>query len=792
MSDARGGEPSNSKPRRSSQWALAALGVAAVTALFGWRQLGPRTTVPGDWLALLRPWDRILHQPPANTLLGDPILVVYPFGKFVNDELQRGRFPLWNPYILAGHPLVSDPGMNLFYPSTLALGWRSPGSAFDDDILIHLLVAAWGTYALIRLWGGGRLGALVGAGVFCGSSAMTVWRLYGNLFIVAAWLPFLLFCFEKSLRGRARLWVAVGGIVFGLLTLGNFIQWTLYDGLLLMAYALTAGALAARRGQRPYRPVLQALAMIGLGLAIGAIQLWPLWELAGLSERTTPKSIDAIRDGTLPLVKLLTVLAPDFFGTPTVAGSTWGPSNYAETTLYWGFLPAILALTAPLWRRDRATWFVWIALLVSGSVMLGAPTIRLFVLVPGFTLFRHERLIYIVGFCGAVLTGLVLEPLFAGARRWRALAVIGGLAALGCAALAAATRALVPPAALAAAGGSVTRAELATAVALVALAAAAWWPRASGAARALLAAAIVLDLASFSLSYAPTVMDERELYPVPGILSRLPRPAVPTRVAPIEDPILLLPDSLMPFDLAELGGYTSLPFHAHQRFLRTLNGGRGNRGNRLMLGVRTTVSPLLDLAGVEYLVTVAPLAGAGPRLELVDSGDGLFLYRNHAVAPRAFITKSVRRADAESVWPELARPDFSYCRFATVEGDGVAGSGAAEEACTGSATIVAYSGSDVSLQTEAPAPGLLVLTDSYYPGWVATVDGVEQAVVRADGIFRGVWLEAGRHDVRFRFRPSSMFRGGVLSLMGLGAATLLLIAARRDRRRSPTASTPSP
>ena len=225
--------------------ALAALGVAAVTALFGWRQLGPRTTVPGDWLALLRPWDRILHQAPANTLLGDPVLVVYPFGKFVNDELQRGRFPLWNPYILAGHPLVSDPGMNLFYPTTVALGWRSPGSAFDDDILIHLLVAAWGTYALIRLWGGGRLGALVGAAVFCGSSAMTVWRLYGNLLIVAAWLPFLLFCFERSLRGRARLWMAVGGIVFGLLTLGNFIQYALYDGLLLMAYALTAGALPA-------------------------------------------------------------------------------------------------------------------------------------------------------------------------------------------------------------------------------------------------------------------------------------------------------------------------------------------------------------------------------------------------------------------------------------------------------------------------------------------------------------------------------------------------------------------
>jgi hypothetical protein len=287
-------------------------------------------------------------------------------------------------------------------------------------------------------------------------------------------------------------------------------------------------------------------------------------------------------------------------------------------------------------------------------------------------------------------------------------------------------------------------------------------------------------------------MDEKDLYPVPAILSRLPRPPVPLRVAPIEDPALLLPDSLMPFDLAELGGYTSLPFHAHQRYLRTLNEGRGNRGNRLMLGVRTTASPLLDLAGVEYLITVAPLAGAGPRLEQVDSGDGLYVYRNHAAAPRAFIAKSVKLVDAESVWTELSRSDFSYCRFATVEGDGVAESAVAEEGCTGSATIVGYLGNEVSLLTDAPSPGLLVLTDSYYPGWRATVDGVEKPVVRADGIFRGVWLEAGRHNVRFRFRPPSVFRGAVLTVMGLGVVALLLSAARKDRRRSPTASPPSP
>jgi hypothetical protein len=90
-----------------------------------------------------------------------------------------------------------------------------------------------------------------------------------------------------------------------------------------------------------------------------------------------------------------------------------------------------------------------------------------------------------------------------------------------------------------------------------------------------------------------------------------------------------------------------------------------------------------------------------------------------------------------------------------------------------------------SIILRATGPGFLVLADAWYPGWAATVDGVETAVYRANSVSRAVFLPEGRHDVMFRFRPADFYAGAVVS----GAAWLsgliyLLWAARRGRTRA--------
>jgi hypothetical protein len=83
------------------------------------------------------------------------------------------------------------------------------------------------------------------------------------------------------------------------------------------------------------------------------------------------------------------------------------------------------------------------------------------------------------------------------------------------------------------------------------------------------------------------------------------------------------------------------------------------------------------------------------------------------------------------------------------------------------ATITSYAPERVEIAVEAAAPGVLVLTDTYYPGWHARVDGATRQILRANGLFRAVVVPAGRHEVVFEYRPESLRLGAAVSLVSL-------------------------
>jgi uncharacterized membrane protein YfhO len=95
-------------------------------------------------------------------------------------------------------------------------------------------------------------------------------------------------------------------------------------------------------------------------------------------------------------------------------------------------------------------------------------------------------------------------------------------------------------------------------------------------------------------------------------------------------------------------------------------------------------------------------------------------------------------------------------------------------------TATAYAPEAVALRASLQAPGYLVLSDAWYPGWRATVDGKPATIERANVHFRAVYLSAGTHTVRFTYRPVSYFAGLGISLatwVGLGIG----IAAKRGK-----------
>ncbi|MEW6074105.1 MAG: hypothetical protein AB1726_16100, partial [Planctomycetota bacterium] len=102
-----------------------------------------------------------------------------------------------------------------------------------------------------------------------------------------------------------------------------------------------------------------------------------------------------------------------------------------------------------------------------------------------------------------------------------------------------------------------------------------------------------------------------------------------------------------------------------------------------------------------------------------------------------------------------------------------------------------WTNSTVRVRAELDGDGLLVLTDQAFPGWRVFVDGVERELLTADLIFRAVALEAGAHEIEFRYDPLSIRLGAALSaLAGLGILALAIAGMARRPRRPPAPTLP--
>jgi hypothetical protein len=180
----------------------------------------------------------------------------------------------------------------------------------------------------------------------------------------------------------------------------------------------------------------------------------------------------------------------------------------------------------------------------------------------------------------------------------------------------------------------------------------------------------------------------------------------------------------------------------------------------------------LNAANIRYIIAGVELQGV-PWRE-VHRGSAV-IYENPDALPRAYLVNDVRVADPpEGALDVMAQPTFDPHRTAVLyrEPDGP---GPEEAAEPGEARITEYGPNHVVVRTEAGARSLLVLSDNMYPGWEATVDGEPAEILLTNHTFRGVMVDAGSHEVTFRFHPRDLLVGFWIYVVG--SAVLLVYAA---------------
>ncbi|MBI4949003.1 MAG: YfhO family protein [Deltaproteobacteria bacterium] len=189
------------------------------------------------------------------------------------------------------------------------------------------------------------------------------------------------------------------------------------------------------------------------------------------------------------------------------------------------------------------------------------------------------------------------------------------------------------------------------------------------------------------------------------------------------------------------------------------------------LGVKHIILPSeIDFNGTAELIY--PDGDERPFFPIEYSDGSVSIYRNEYATPRAFVVGRVRYADSYKEAQEaISSGDFDVSKEAVLEKRlpmdiDWAGQGA------GNAEIVEYGANRAVINASAEKDGILVLTDTFYPGWKAYVDGEPAEIYRVNGLVRGVFLRGGVHTVEFRYFPASFLAGlaisGVsISLMGL-------------------------
>jgi hypothetical protein len=243
---------------------------------------------------------------------------------------------------------------------------------------------------------------------------------------------------------------------------------------------------------------------------------------------------------------------------------------------------------------------------------------------------------------------------------------------------------------------------------------------------------------------------------------------------------------MAPFGIEDLGGYTNLyPDRLNRLFSFSEFGNLSQRFDRWVGFARHRAWPVYNLMNVRWFLTARGAPPPSPDLRLAFRQE-IDVYENPRALPRAFVThRAIIERDVDNILKIMASPGFDPGSTVILEEmppNGFAPS--APPPSAGSAAITSYSEDRIEIAANLPANGWLVVSNTFYPGWVATVDGKAATIQRADCAILAIPLEAGRRAVVLEYRPPSIARGKVLTLLGLvlsigGMAAVAYLGRRR-------------
>ncbi|MFA4967308.1 MAG: YfhO family protein [Candidatus Margulisiibacteriota bacterium] len=721
----------------------------------------------------------------------------YPLRHLMVEQVKLGVWPLWNPFIFYGMPLMASLQPGLFYPMTLIFYVLPFDPAFNYYIILHYFLASCFTYFFMRHIGASRIASFFSGLVFSFSGYLLSVSNMNTSMSSVIWLPLLLLLWDKTIKEKGRNYIYFI-LCLAAMLLGGEPTIIYASAFVLLSWALVfAPSLKEKAGN-----ALLLIAGLIITIALTAVQLLPFYELIIHSDRAIATKFDMVTLRSLPIREIINFVMPYFFGNQAQTAS-YNPVLLGKMIQDWllspyvGIMPILLMLFSFFNDKKAVRWFFAGAALVSLLMAFGRYTPLYFILyklLPGLSMIRYPvKYLFLTTFSIAVLAGLGIDAVNKDEKTQKRAAIVFFVAflILGAIYLLAISfqdqifmflksrySNLHPFFAEVLWKDLIFDIKSIWFVMLVTLASAIlFFARAKGIIKNLAFGIVIAGIVFFDLfsnNTALIVPSSRQVYhEITPNVKLLMKEAGINRYyyskqveehnhalfgddydkAMLEAQDKLAACQLMRYKLYDSNGYESIGLKSYLDFylfffdkepFRYLN--------------------VLNLANSLFLADLKPVKA--PGLKLKSKHDyfygSLYLYQNLSALPRAYVTGAYIVATNEAACLNvLADRRFDPKKHIVLEENpGRIGGQKYKEA-----KISEYGINRVLIETDLAKPGFLFLSDSYYPGWKAYVDGKETRIYRANFMFRAVPLNRGSHKIEFVYDPLSFKLGMVISII---------------------------
>lgn len=676
-----------------------------------------------------------------------------PLKVILSDAYQNGQWPLWNPLVANGFPLLAEGQIGTFYlPNLLLFRFLPLVIAYNLSLVLVYISLAGGTYLFGRNLGFSVISASFAAFIFTFSGFFSVHLNHLNFLQTVSLTPFLFYGFLRLWKKPSLKWTIL---------ISFLISQQIFAGYLTILYVSLVGIgifliLYSFLTHISWRDSLKRFLFVLIGLTaaagLAAIQLLPTYELWKMSSRAEGLDYSTVTSFPYPPKHLLAFINPYIFGNPATGtypafDSNWG--IFWENTAYIGIFPLLLILISLFLHKKKIVKLHLLFLFITLLLVLGkySPLYFLYSL-PPFSLFRvPSRYLLLTVWSATMLSSFALE--------WVLKSV-----------------------------SKLTHRYTYVVIAVFSV---------------VIAFIITLDEYRFSYAYPP-ISDANWWYQTPEtakLISSFNQPKITSiGVSQLWNSVFLkkgwqdiaayryftnslYPDQNVLFSIAHMdintGGLIPRRIALTSQLAKDL---------LIDMDLQTAsmsslAKNVLSLSSVSFFISAYPLEAANVSLiaKVAPPSQTTFpaylLYQNQTPKPRVYMAYKTKTIEtAEQAVLELGKEDFLAQNVVLTESD-LESSRLGKLDPASKAHVEFSSNDEVVVKVETSSDGLLVLTDSFYPGWRAYIDGAVTPIYQVNISQRGVIIPAGIHTVRFFYQPQSFVIGKGITLVSMIIVSLM-------------------